>query len=271
MECLRSRWTIESSTSFELLRHRAHRNRLYSFTWKDSLAVSLPSRSKKRCLCMAPVQGPVASVSQASQFAQSHQKPMRLRGSHRRRIRRGRAPAAGQPCPRAHSTRPSRAPWNDYCDAREESAEGLADSCQGVVWSRQQPPLHRCGHFRTSRDPSTRTKSEDSSASVLCCTRPAEYSSMQRKTKGHDLAWGSPLVGLFCPDARPYVHLSPAEVSAVVAWHREAKSGNHDDAKADSCRGETCRSSRTAGTGEARRKGQKTARQTETGSRSSRS
>ena len=41
--------------------------------------------------------------------------------------------AAGEPCPRAaHSTHPSRVPWNYHRDAREESAEGLDDSSQGV-------------------------------------------------------------------------------------------------------------------------------------------
>ena len=44
------------------------------------------------------------------------------RGSHRR-----------QPCPGvAHSTHPSRVPWNCHC-AREESAEGPDGSCQGVL------------------------------------------------------------------------------------------------------------------------------------------
>ena len=35
-------------------------------------------RHTKLALCFEPVQGAVASVSKASQFAQSHQKPMRL-------------------------------------------------------------------------------------------------------------------------------------------------------------------------------------------------
>ena len=42
------------------------------------------------------------------------------------------------------------------------------------------------------------------------------------KDSGHDLAWGWPLLGLSDPDARPDVHWSPGEASAVVAWHREA-------------------------------------------------
>ena len=36
------------------------------------------------------------------------------------------SPAAGQSCPRtAHSTHPSRVPWNNHCHTPEESAEGL--------------------------------------------------------------------------------------------------------------------------------------------------
>ena len=42
------------------------------------------------------------------------------------------------------------------------------------------------------------------------------------KDNGHDLVWGWPLLGLSDPDARPDVHWSPAEASAVIAWHREA-------------------------------------------------
>ena len=38
----------------------------------------------------------------------------------------------------------------------------------------------------------------------------------------HSLVWEWPLVGLSDPDARPDVQWSPAEASAVVAWHREA-------------------------------------------------
>ena len=38
---------------------------------------------------------------------------------------------------------------------------------------------------------------------------------------GHDLTWSWPLLGL--PEyTRPDVHWSPAEASAVIAWHREA-------------------------------------------------
>ena len=39
---------------------------------------------------------------------------------------------------------------------------------------------------------------------------------------GHDLAWRWPLLGLSDQDARPDVHWSPAEASAVIAWRREA-------------------------------------------------
>ena len=42
------------------------------------------------------------------------------------------------------------------------------------------------------------------------------------KDSGHDLAWGWPLLGLSDPYAPPDVHWSPAEASAVIAWHREA-------------------------------------------------
>ena len=42
------------------------------------------------------------------------------------------------------------------------------------------------------------------------------------KDSGHDLAWGWPLLGLSDPDARPDVDWSPAEASAVIAWHWQA-------------------------------------------------
>ena len=57
---------------------------------------------------------------------------------------------------------------------------------------------------------------------------------MQPKTTATIWPVVSLLVGLSDADPRPDDHLSPAEVSAVVACHREAKSGNlsedeHDD------------------------------------------
>ena len=42
------------------------------------------------------------------------------------------------------------------------------------------------------------------------------------KDSGHDLAWVWPLLGLSNPGARPHVHWSRAEASAVHARHREA-------------------------------------------------
>ena len=42
------------------------------------------------------------------------------------------------------------------------------------------------------------------------------------KDSSHELTWAWPLLGLTNPDARPDVHWSPAEASAVIAWHREA-------------------------------------------------
>ena len=55
------------------------------------------------------------------------------RGSQRRRIRRKRAPS-GRPCPgAAHSTHPSRVPWNYHCGARDESAGGCDDSSWRVL------------------------------------------------------------------------------------------------------------------------------------------
>ena len=58
--------------------------------------------------------------------------------------------------------------------------------------------------------------SDNANASTRCCVRSTGYSILQRRTCG----W--PLLGLADSDARPDVHWSPAEASAVVAWHREA-------------------------------------------------
>ena len=170
----------------------------------------------------------------------------------------------------ATSTHPSRVPWNNHCDAREESTEGPADSSQGVLEpsATSASPLRANPTFTRGHRDGRRTFHDDRIGGVesqhamlyhIC--RIFEYAA---KDNGHDLAKGSLLVGLSGPDARPDVHLSPASVSAVVAWHREAKSGEplrrrprRQPAKADSRRGEIRRSSRTAKTGGQGRKGQR--------------
>ena len=71
--------------------------------------------------------------------------------------------------------------------------------------------LHHCGHFRTL---------QRVNGSTRCCARSMGYANLQRRTVA--TTWGWPLLGLSDPDARPNVHWSPAEASAVTAWCRRA-------------------------------------------------
>ena len=181
-------------------------------------------------------------------------------------------------------------PWNHHCDAREESAERLGDSSQGVREPaatslsplRALPNLtkrHRDGRSVPRREQHRRIRAP-------ACHAVPDLRRTRIPSEGHwprsGRQFGS--FGLCGPDAQPNVHWSPAEVLAVVAWYRIAAAletakkqlvasigwGTPEDkereslrqpprrqlAKADP-RNETCRSSRKVGTGRQGRKVQR--------------
>ena len=90
-------------------------------------------------------------------------------------------------------------------------------------WSRQPPLLQHCGHFRTLRGvivvvaepPSEKSigEFERQCAMLYQICGILEYAAKD-KSRGSSVR------------PRPDVHMPPVEVSAVVAWHREAKNGN---------------------------------------------
>ena len=134
------------------------------------------------------------------------------RGSPRWRIR-GRAPAAGRPCPgAAHSTYPSRVPWSYHCDGRDESVGATREGTRSSLL--RALPNFTKGRRDGLQEPSTRAESEDSNASMQCCARTSENSSPQRRT----LATTRPEVGPCsdCPAPTLSHHWSPAEASAAI-------------------------------------------------------
>ena len=270
----------------------------YSLTWVDSLAGSAPWKSVglrpllrrgvrgcmprlegraaqcyiKLALCSKVVQGAVASVSQASQFAQSHQKPMCLlgcgnngdgihRGSHRRRIRRGRAPAAGRPCPpRTRHECPGMTAATHEKIVRKDLLAPLRE-----YRSRQQPLLHHCGHLQTLREISGLVAGpldedriggfERQRALLYQICGILEYVA---KDNGHDLAWGSPLVAALDQTST----CRPPKFQRSSLGTRKPRAGTSPTTTTTT----TCKSRDR----EVRARRPKTAKQTETGSRSSR-
>ena len=106
------------------------------------------------------------------------------RGSHRRPIGMRRAPATEDPHLRAaHSTHPSRMPWNSHYDAREECAERLDGSSQGAPTSasplRALPSLtnrHCDGCSISGREQHRRIRTP----ACFAMARSLEYSSTRR-------------------------------------------------------------------------------------------
>ena len=124
-----------------------------------------------------------------------------------------RGPATERPCPgAAHSTHPSRIPWDHQYGARNEGA-GRSDDSSRESWIWQRVMV--AGAFNEGRNGGF----ERQHAMLCQMYRILESGA---KDNGHDLVWGWPLLGLSDPDARPSVHWSPAKASAVIAWHREA-------------------------------------------------
>ena len=100
--------------------------------------------------------------------------------------------------------------------------------------------LHHCGHLRTLRRVIVMMAGALDEGRFGGFERQHVHVILESgaKDNGHDLVWGWPSD----PDARPDVHWSPAEASAVVAWHSNAQGQERVPlprrqlAKANSCR-----------------------------------
>ena len=88
----------------------------------------------------------------------------------RRRIRRRRAPAAGQPRPDAHSTQPSRTFQSYHRGAQDGGTRRADDSSRGR--HAEEYLLHRCGHLLSLRWVSVMVTGDLDEGRIGGCERP---------------------------------------------------------------------------------------------------